>query len=68
MPPLTLVAGLFGLTRSEARVAAGIIQGKAVNQLASELGLSAATIRSYLKSIFGKTGVHRQAELVSLLA
>jgi DNA-binding CsgD family transcriptional regulator len=67
IPPVTLVAGLFSLTRSEARVAEGIIQGKSVKQLASELGLSAATVRSYLKSVFAKTGVHRQAELVSLL-
>ena len=67
IPPVTLVAGLFSLTRSEARVAEGIIQGKSVKQLASELGLSTATVRSYLKSVFAKTGVHRQAELVSLL-
>jgi DNA-binding CsgD family transcriptional regulator len=67
VPPVRLVAPLFGLTRSEARVAEGILEGKSVNRLASELGLSAATVRSYLKSVFGKTAVHRQAELVSLL-
>jgi DNA-binding CsgD family transcriptional regulator len=68
IPSVRLVAALFGLTRAEARVAEGITQGKSVNRLAAELGLSAATVRSYLKSVFGKTGVHRQAELVSLLA
>jgi DNA-binding CsgD family transcriptional regulator len=68
MPPVALVAALFGLTRSEARVAEGIIHGKSVGRVANDLGLSVATVRSYLKSVFGKTGVHRQAELVSLLA
>jgi DNA-binding CsgD family transcriptional regulator len=65
---VALVAALFNLTRSEARVARGILEGKPVNRLTIDLGLSAATVRSYLKSVFAKTGVRRQAELVSLLA
>jgi DNA-binding CsgD family transcriptional regulator len=67
-PSPALVAALFNLTRSEARVAKGILEGKPVNRLAIELGLSVATVRSYLKSVFEKTNVHRQAELVLLLA
>jgi DNA-binding CsgD family transcriptional regulator len=67
-PPVALVAGLFDLTGAEARVAKGILEGKPLNRLAGELGLSTATVRSYLKSVFAKTGVHRQAEFVSLLA
>jgi DNA-binding NarL/FixJ family response regulator len=68
IPPVELISALFGLARSEARVAEGIIQGVSVKKIASEPDLSASTVRSYLKSVFGKTGVHRQAELVSRLA
>jgi DNA-binding CsgD family transcriptional regulator len=67
-PPVTLLAALFDLTPTEGRIAGGILEGKAVSRLATELGLSTETVRSYLKSVFRKTGVHRQAELVSLLA
>lgn len=36
-------------------------------EAAQTLGLAENTVRSYLKSIFGKTGVNRQAELVRLI-
>jgi DNA-binding CsgD family transcriptional regulator len=59
---------LFDLTPAEARVARGIAAGKTVHDLAAEAGLAAGTIRQQLKSVFGKTGVSRQADLVALLA
>jgi DNA-binding CsgD family transcriptional regulator len=66
-PSVAVIAELFKLTSSEARVARGILDCKSVSEIATELGWSPETIRSYLKSAFRKTGVHRQAELVSLL-
>jgi DNA-binding CsgD family transcriptional regulator len=58
---------LFDLTPAEARVAHGIAAGKTVHDLANEAGLALGTIRQQLKSVFGKTGVSRQADLVALL-
>jgi DNA-binding CsgD family transcriptional regulator len=62
-----VVQGLFGLTPAEARVARGIAAGKTVDDLAYETGLSVGTLRQQLKSVFNKTGVSRQAELVGIL-
>jgi DNA-binding CsgD family transcriptional regulator len=58
---------LFDLTPAEARVAHGIAAGKTVHDLAREAGLAFGTIRQQLKSVFSKTGVSRQADLVALL-
>jgi DNA-binding CsgD family transcriptional regulator len=58
---------LFDLTPAEARVARGIAAGKTVHDLASEAGLALGTIRQQLKSVFSKTGVSRQADLVGLV-
>jgi DNA-binding CsgD family transcriptional regulator len=63
-----LLANLFDLTPAEARVARGIAAGKTVHDLAEEAGLATGTIRQQLKSVFGKTGISRQADLVALLA
>jgi DNA-binding CsgD family transcriptional regulator len=62
-----LIQDLFDLTRAEARVACGIAAGKTVRDLADEAGLAVGTIRQHLKSVFGKTGVSRQADLVGIL-
>lgn len=67
-PTAELLGGLFDLTAAEARVARAITQGLTTDEAASGLGLSRETVRSYLKAIFGKTGVGRQADLIALLS
>ncbi|HEX2018147.1 MAG TPA: helix-turn-helix transcriptional regulator [Aurantimonas sp.] len=67
-PSVDIVQGLFDLTPAEARVAQGIGSGETVQTLAARFGLSAATVRTQLKSVFSKIGLSRQADLVSLLA
>jgi DNA-binding CsgD family transcriptional regulator len=57
----------FGLTAAEAGLAAEIIKGDGREAAARRRGISVATARSQLSSIFEKTGTHRQAELVHLL-
>ncbi|CAN7493384.1 helix-turn-helix transcriptional regulator [Mesorhizobium sp. LjRoot246] len=59
--------GRFGLTRAEAEVAWEILKGDGRNAAAARLGIAATTVRAHLTSIFEKTGVRRQAELVRLL-
>ncbi|WP_395667135.1 helix-turn-helix transcriptional regulator [Methylocella sp.] len=58
----------FGLTPAEARLARAMLSGRSLAAVARESGLTYETARSYLKAIFLKTGTHRQAELVALLA
>ncbi len=67
-PAAELLGGLFDLTPTEARVARCIAEGKSTEEAASALKLTRETVRWYLKAIFAKTGVSRQAELSALLA
>jgi DNA-binding CsgD family transcriptional regulator len=66
-PASPLLQALFDLTPAEARTASQITEGKSIEQISSTTGIAQNTIRSHLKSVFQKTGVQRQAELVSLL-
>lgn len=59
---------LFGLSAREAALAAGLAQGLCLADTAHRLGITYETARVYLKQVFQKTGVSRQAELVSLVS
>jgi PAS domain-containing protein/DNA-binding CsgD family transcriptional regulator len=59
---------LFGLTRTEALVAAEIFRGEGLQAAADALGIGATTARTHLQRIFGKTGTRKQAELVRIIA
>jgi DNA-binding CsgD family transcriptional regulator len=61
------VAEQYSLTPAEARVLAALMETGGVNDIASSLELSAATVRTHLRHIFEKTGVRRQADLVKLI-
>lgn len=67
-PAPSLLQALFDLTPAEARTASQITQGKSIEQISLASGIAQNTIRTHLKSVFQKTGVERQAELVSLLS
>lgn len=58
---------LFALTLREAELAAALREGLRLPQAAMRLGIAEGTARQYLKQVFAKTGVARQAELVALL-
>lgn len=58
---------VYDLTMAEKRVAEAMADGKTSLQAAKLLGVSEATIRSHLTRIFAKTGVTRQAGLISLM-
>lgn len=61
------IRGGFGLTVAESRLAALLVAGSSIQQASSQLELSPNTVRTQLKSIFAKTGVNRQAELLRAL-
>jgi len=68
LPSEELLGALFGLTRAEARLARGVLTGCTAGEYARQVGVRMATVRTQLHSIFVKTGVTRQAELVALLS
>lgn len=57
-----------GLTEAEAKLAYSLVEGGTLAGYALTTNLSRNTVRSYLKSIFSKTGATRQAELVRMLS
>ena len=56
----------FGLTPTEAKVAALIADGLCLNEISKRLCIGVGTARTHLKRVFNKTGTSRQAELVRL--
>jgi DNA-binding CsgD family transcriptional regulator len=66
-PSHTVLQQVFGITRSEARVANRLMCGESLQDIAGALGVSVGTVRSQIKALFAKTGTNRQAELVRLL-
>ena len=64
----TLLQQRFKLTPAEAEIALEIIKGHGRAVAAQRLGISAGTARIHLQRVFEKTGTHRQAELVRLIA
>ena len=58
---------MYGLTRAEAALAALLLKGKTIDEVAEALFISIHTARTHLKRILLKTDTGRQAELLRLL-
>jgi DNA-binding CsgD family transcriptional regulator len=57
----------FGLSSRESRLAAGLMRGKDLLQLAAEFHVSRHTLRTQLKSMLRKTGANSQVALIMLI-
>ena len=66
-PSQEILRALYGLTPAECRVALLLGDGHAPRKIANMVGVTDNTVRSQIKSIFSKTGVRRQGELIRLL-
>jgi len=64
---LQALVALFALTPREAELAMALCDGSPLALASARLGIAEGTARQYLKQVFAKTGVGRQAELVALL-
>ncbi|WP_101757420.1 helix-turn-helix transcriptional regulator [Oceanicoccus sp. KOV_DT_Chl] len=62
-----VITRLFGFTPAEAALALLLAKGRSLAEASEQQHVSQHTARAQLKSIFSKTGVSRQAELVRLL-
>lgn len=58
----------FGLTPAETRLASQIASGRSLKDASAAFGIGIGTARNQLKSVFQKTGVHRQTELVAMIS
>jgi DNA-binding CsgD family transcriptional regulator len=65
--PFDLLRQAYHLTPAEARLALSMVEGHSLKFAAEMIGVTFNTARSQLKSIFAKTGVRRQGELIRLL-
>lgn len=63
-----LLSELFGLTPSEAQLAAALQDGLTVKDYCEANGISRNTVKSHLSSIFRKTSTSRQSELAGILS
>ena len=61
------LATTFGLTRAESRVAAALAAGHSVQDIAVATHRTQATVRSHVKQLHRKLGLHTQADLVRLV-
>ena len=66
--PELVIRTAFKLSTAEARLASRLATGETIESASDVLGIAKETARNQLKSIFAKTGVHRQSELVALIA
>ncbi len=64
--PATLMS-IFGLTAAEARVGAALSTGASVGEIATQSGVSEATVRTQVKRLLAKTGAESQREFVAML-
>ncbi len=64
---IAVFAERFGLTAQETRVLQTVVEVGGVPAAADILGISPATARTHVTSIFDKSGVRRQTDLIRLL-
>lgn len=58
---------LYGLTPTEAKVAAHLVLGRSPREISQELGVGVETTRTHVKHILHKMGCHRQVDVVRRL-
>jgi DNA-binding CsgD family transcriptional regulator len=67
-PSVDILSEAFSLTTAEAKVASMVATGSSPEEIAGDLQVSRETVRNQIKTIFGKTGTHRQNELAALVS
>jgi DNA-binding CsgD family transcriptional regulator len=68
IPTPTLLIDVFGVTPAEARLTLQLIDGLSLTAAAEALGISRNTARTQLSSVFRKTKLHSQTQLVKLVS
>ena len=64
---LSTAAPVFGLSPAQLRLATRIVEGQSLVDIANATGVSVNTVRTQLRRMFEKVGVHSQPALVRVL-
>lgn len=65
---IPLIAHDLGISEREAEIAALLVAGYDLKAIAARLHISIHTARTHLKTVFGKTGIRSQAELIQRIS
>jgi len=65
-PGLKAAQARFGLSPVETSILSGLVEGKAIKELAAERSTSVNTVRNQVASLLKKTGTSSQKELLSM--
>ena len=60
------LAGLFGLSPMQTRIALRLFEGQESGEIGEKLGITRNTLNTHLRRLFMKLGVSRQTELMRL--
>lgn len=63
-PQYETLRDLYGVTAAEARLALALYEGATIDAAAQRFGVSKLTVRTQLKSLFSRMGLHSQSQLV----
>jgi len=66
--PWEAMKALYGLTRKETMLINGLLQGLTLEEYCQANFVTDNTVRTHLKSVYRKTGTHRQSDLVRLFS
>jgi DNA-binding CsgD family transcriptional regulator len=66
-PHVKALIDRFGFTKTEAVVAAALVEGLSYCEIAEKLGVSYHTVHTHVKAIHQKAGVSRTARLTALI-
>jgi DNA-binding CsgD family transcriptional regulator/PAS domain-containing protein len=58
----------YHLTKAESRLINLLARGRGLFEAASELGITKNTARTHMRHIYSKVGIHRQTDIIRLLA
>lgn len=64
----SLLCELYDLTRAEAAIAAGLLEGLTAEELALSRSVNRETVRSQIKQVLAKTGCRSQSDFIRRLA
>lgn len=64
----SILCELYDLTRAEAAVANGLLDGLSIDQIVAERGVKRETVRTQVKQVLAKTGCQSQADFIRRLA
>lgn len=64
----SLLCELYDLTRAEAAIANGLLEGRTADELSVSRGVTRETVRSQIKKVLAKTGCYSQADFIRRLA